>query len=635
MAMPMESNLPIEENKDALEQGNDLPLTNVQPKEEKQTNEPPVEGPKKDATSTDLSKLAIEEYPAELQKLTKHPQWSRMGDQIRQLSNAFNNAFDIRLKQKKETFIAEGGNEIDFQFTPQYRTEFLHLLREYKQKKQQHYKEIETAQKNNLNRKREIIEGIKQLVDSSVQDQNSYKQFKHLQEAFHSTGQVPRNEVNNIWETYKFHVERYYDFLHLNRDLREADFKHNYTEKVKIIERAEVLTEMPDIVSAIRELNSLHRLWKNELGPVAKEHREALWSRFQNATKIIHQRRNEYNKNIESIQAENLVAKKDLLNQIENLIKHPPKNHSGWQKAIKKSIEIREQFNAIGPTAKKEKNNLWNSYRSLFRTFNQEKNNFYKTQKAEERVHVGQKQALIDEIKSILDRDDWREQSQRVIQLQKEWKKTGRISHRRSKKMWNDFREAINLYFDRLKNKTTVLNEAGKMQLELLEKFVDRVKKLEAPKTPKKLEQFIDEQLAEWEDLSAVVGSTAETKLMEYLTKLWDATSLSAKEKASQKFMTQLALKKSDGHALDKEYSFLKKKIDEISAKVIQLQNNLQFFSSSSNENPMVLKVNKEMEQLLRSKSEMQEKANTVKSLKRSLTKKKEISEQKEDSAAE
>ena len=134
-------------------------------------------------------------------------------------------------------------------------------------------------------RKREIIEEIKNLIDKSQHDNNTYKNFKILQEAFYSTGQVPRSENNNIWQTYKFHVERFYDLLHLNRELRDFDYKNNYEEKIKIIEKAEKLSDLNDIHTAIRELNNLHRLWKNELGPVPREKREELWNRFQKATK--------------------------------------------------------------------------------------------------------------------------------------------------------------------------------------------------------------------------------------------------------------------------------------------------------------------------------------------------------------
>ena len=293
--MQMEPTLSPEENRDKLEHtGEEKSTLSSQDKEEK--DQAAEEKSKKTLPSPGLEiaidQLKVEEFPTALEKVLKHDQWMKLGQLVRDLQQQFDTQFLKLLQEKKAEFIGEGGNEIDFYFVPDYKKSFSNLLRDYKQKKSQYFKEMEANQKANLNRKREIIEEIKTLIDQSEHNNNTYQQFKNLQEAFHNTGQDPRNEVNNIWQTYKFHVERFYDFLHLNRDLREADFKHNYTEKLKIIERAEALALQPDVLASIRELNVLHRLWKNDLGPVAREHREELWNRFQMATKTIHQLKN-------------------------------------------------------------------------------------------------------------------------------------------------------------------------------------------------------------------------------------------------------------------------------------------------------------------------------------------------------
>ena len=348
------------------------------------------------------------------------------------------------------------------------------------------------------------------MIDQNEHNNNSYRQFKNLQEAFHNTGQVPRNEANNIWQTYKFHVERFYDFLHLNRDLRDADFKHNYTEKLKIIERAEALAQKPDVIASIRELNILHRLWKNDLGPVAKEHREELWNRFQMATKAIHQLKNEYNKNIDSIQSENLAKKDQLLNEIAAVIETAPDNHNAWQNAIKKVNALKEEFHAVGRVQKSENKRLWNTFRELSRTFNQAKNLFYKKQKSQEKQYVEAKKALIQEVTTILDDPNWRDYVGRMKSIQTEWKKTGRISRKLSNKLWEEFKALTNLYFDRLKNKTEALSAADQAQLASQNNFVEALLKTEAPSTPKKLENFIDEQAAQWLSLNPQPNTLAQ-----------------------------------------------------------------------------------------------------------------------------
>lgn len=626
--MQMEPTLSPEENQDKIEQtGEEKTTTSTSEKEEKKEESKPDPAPTP-SLEIAIDQLALEDFAGAMEKVLKNEQWMKLGQLVRDLQQSFDSQFLKVLQTKKAEFIEEGGNEIDFYFAPDYKKNFSALLKEYKQKKGKHFKELEASQKANLNRKKEIIEEIKSLIDQSEHNNSSYRQFKNLQEAFHNTGLVPRNEANNIWQTYKFHVERFYDFLHLNRDLRDADFKHNYTEKLKIIERAEALAKETDVISSIRELNVLHRLWKNDLGPVAKEHREDLWNRFQAATKAIHHLKNEYNKNIDSIHSENLVLKDKLLNDIAAVIESAPANHNAWQNAIKKVHGLKEQFHSVGRVPKNENKRLWNTFRELSREFNQAKNIFYKEQKSQEKQFIEAKKALIQEVATILDDPNWRDYVGRMKAVQTDWKKTGRISRKLSNKLWEEFKALTNLYFDRLKNKVEALSAADQAQLASQNNFVEALLKTEAPTTPKKLEYFIDEQAEQWLSLNPQPNSPAQKKLIQHLVQLWEATSLSAKDKATQKFNTQLALIKNDEAGLNKEHTFLKKKIDEINTELIQLQNNLQFFSSSSNDNPVVVEVTTKIEKLSTQKEAFEEKTNAIKSLKRSLKKKQQAEEE-------
>ena len=619
------------------EENHEQQPTAATPSQENSTNAPTEIAAKAEEkkTAINVEELPLEEHPVTLEKILNDDQWMKMGSTVRCLQDSFDQKFLKILQEKKATFIQEGGNEIDFYFQPEYKKHFSNLVREYKNRKSKHYKEQEAAQKANLNRKREIIEEIKQLIDDSVHDNNSYRQFKNLQEAFHTTGQVPRNESNNIWQTYKFHVERYYDFLHLNRDLREADFKHNYAERLKIVERTEALAALEDVPSAIRELNTLHRLWKNDLGPVAREEREQLWSRFQAATKVIHDRKNEYNKNIDEIQANNRSKKEELLARIEKEIEQSPQNHNAWQNSMRKVNEIKEQFQAVGRAPKADNRRLWNRFRELSRNYNHAKNQFYKEHKQQERTHIEAKKALIAEVAGILEDPNWREHVGRMKSVQNDWKKTGRISRRLSNKLWEEFKGLTNLYFDRLKNKVEALSAEDQAKLAAQNNFVEEVLKKEAPTTPKKLEEFIDEQVEQWLGLEPQNNSAGQKKMLQHLVGLWEATSLSKKEKTAQQFATQLSCIKQDAGELNKEHSQLKKQLDEIAQELIQLENNLQFFSSSSDDNPMLKEVNKKIEQLNQRKTAFEEKANAVKSLKRALKKQSEAQEEVEETGEE
>ena len=220
-----EDKVPTNENPSVEE------VTESENKEKKKSSEKESEVEE----SIDFSKLDFTELLGELNKRVKAQNWYTEGKNIQEITNAFNSKFKIEIQEKKEAFIDEGGNEIDFYFKPNYKNEFDQIVREYKKNKRTFYQEREQSQKLNLDRKQEIIEGIKELIGMDENINSIYRKFKNLQESWHKTGPVPRPQSNNIWQTYKHHTEIFYDFLHLNRELRDLDFKHNYEEKIKII----------------------------------------------------------------------------------------------------------------------------------------------------------------------------------------------------------------------------------------------------------------------------------------------------------------------------------------------------------------------------------------------------------------
>ena len=238
--------------------------------------------------------MPIMKYPIIMIGLKRH-------QELILINELFEIKFKIEVEKQKKIFIKNGGNEIDFYFKPEYKKQFDKLKYDYRKKRRDHFKNQEEVQKVNLERKKAIIEEIKSLIDQNQINSQTYKKFRKLQESWYNTGHVNRNQSQNIWETFKHHVERFYGFIHLDREFRELDFKHNYQEKLKIIERAESLQDYPDIIKATRDLNTLHLQWKNDLGPVGKEHSEDLWVRFKKATKIIQKRKQEYQKTLQEL----------------------------------------------------------------------------------------------------------------------------------------------------------------------------------------------------------------------------------------------------------------------------------------------------------------------------------------------
>ncbi|PSR09178.1 MAG: hypothetical protein C7M88_07455, partial [Candidatus Arcticimaribacter sp.] len=532
-------------------------------------------------TQLNFDTLELEAYADILKKMIHADDWPKKGKEIQEIISQFDSRFGKIFAEKKKEHIDVEGNDLDFEFSPTYKKEVSQLIREYKTNKNAHYKSQEKSQKENLEKRLEIIEQIKALIGISENNSNNYKKFRALQESWHQTGQVPRAESNNVWETYKHHVERFYDFLHLDRALREKDFKHNYEEKLKLIERAETLVDHQDVVVAIRELNVLHRQWKTDLGPVAREHREKLWNRFQDATAKIHERKNEYNKNIDAILLENLAKKRAILTTIEELYTDHASNHNAWQNSLKQVNTLKEEFHNIGRIPRAQNKAIWNEFRLTLKNFNHQKNEFYKTQKQEEKTHIEQKKALITEVKTILESADWRSYTDRMKAIQVAWKKTGRISRKLSNQLWEEFKTATDLYFARLKNKEEAYSEQDQAILKAKRAYFEDFKSQEAPTEAEALAVYIETAFQNWNAMgepSEGVKNSMQREYTDFLRGLWNKTELKGEEKVAAQFKTDLLLLKDNEEGLNKEHILLKKKIDESKTELIQLENNLAFF---------------------------------------------------------
>lgn len=559
--------------------------------------------------------LDIEEYPTYLKEILKKPDWIKQNTTINILNNDFENKFKLILQEKKIEFINKGGNEIDFFFNPGYKKDFNDLLREYKNKKNQHFKDLSKKQKTNLARKKEIIEEIKKLIDKNQHDNNTYKNFKNLQDAFYNTGQVPRNENNNIWQTYKFHVERFYDLLHLNRELRHKDYSNNYQEKIKIIEKAEKLVEIENIQIAIRELNNLHRLWKNELGPVSRDKREDLWERFRKATKQIHQKKNDYFKNIDSIRKKNYEAKIELIKEIKKISNKKKKSHNEWQISIKKIEELKSKFISIGNVPKEKNKNLWDSFRDATKIFNQEKNNFYKNLKVLEKKSIESKSKLINEIDNILMKEDWRNYSERIKEIQSEWKNTGRVSKKYSDKLWSEFKLKTNNFFEKFKSKNKILNDNEIKIIREQKDFLKNLKSEKIPLTPKKYETFIYDKSLVWDKIRNDDIGNQEKLVLKFLSDKWNEISVPKNKLELKKYQTVLYFIKNNEKEINNEHNSLRKKIEDIKGELNQLENNLDFFSESSTKNPLLVEVNNKINELTTKKLLVESKLKLLKSM--------------------
>lgn len=562
----------------------------------------------KDPVSTDtqlvdnkINSANLEELVEFLEKELKFEKWFESRNTIQKIIDQFEATFNTVLQDKKKEFLDDGGNSIDFFFKPPAKEKYDTLLREYRQKKRKHYQEVEQSQKVNQERKEQIIDEIKELIGKDDNINQLYNAFKNLQDSWYKSGPAPRAVNNSLWQTYKHHVERFYDFIHLNRELRAKDYEHNYNEKLKIIEKAEELAALSDVVKAGRDLDVLHRLWKEDLGPVAPENREELWKRFQAATHEIHKKKQEYYKNFESIQKENLAAKEVLIKEMKAISETSQETHNQWQKAINKLLELREQFKQIGPVPKSDSKRTWAEFRDVSKEFNQRKNTFYRELKNIQREHIKTAKILLEEVQSILNSENWREQSNRMKTIQKEWKNIGPIPKKLLIKLRKQFFDQCNLYFERLKSGYQKLNEEETPQYESRKEYLKTLESETAPNSFDAFLDFLDNHWKEWiemDDLNEQIITPLNNEFQKIFNKKINSLDASIEEKNQIIFEIKIRCFKGNTNDLNDELMTIKARYEKVITEINQLENNLEFFNDKSESNPLFKEVNEKLDTL-------------------------------------
>ena len=558
----------------------------------------------------DLSSLTLEALIDKFELIVSGERWIKHHNDVQTINKLFEEKFQKDLETQKKSFTDGGGNEIDFFYKPEYKKRFDEIGYDYRKKRREHYKDQEVTQKVNLERKQALIEEIKNLINIDQNINTIYKTFRTLQENWYNIGMVPRTESQNLWETYKHHVEKFYDFLHLNRELRDLDYKHNYEEKLKIIEQAEILQEVGDVLRASRDLNILHQLWKNDLGPVAKEHRDVLWARFQEASKVIQVKRQADQKDMVGAMKENLYSKETLLKEMKTLSEPAPKNHKEWQNAINRFNTLRDQFKGVGYVPAKESKTTWQKFREIGREFMQLKNVFYKDQKKEYNQNIDKKKNLIQTSKEILESETWDSKTQEMKDIQSQWRTIGFVPRKLDNKFWTEFSDIHKVYFDRLKSGYQKLSPE---QETLHKEKLNHIEKLKAAKFSNNLDTLKKEYLDYWDSWQAFsrLDSSKDEKMnLSFSNTLLAVVKKVAIEKKAKKEVLNdlnLLILQSDPDRLQQELQEARTIVNSLKSELTQLENNLEFFSNSSSENPLFKNVEKQIKSCQNKISKAQE----------------------------
>ncbi len=525
----------------------------------------------------------------------------KIGQQVEQLKRMFNVKFGQLLKEARKKHADEGGEPSDFHYENPIQQVYNDVLFEYKTKRQAYQDKITAERQENLVKKQAIIEELKALIDSETPD-NIYNNFKALQDKWRSIGAVPHEAYKDLWQTYHFHVERFYDLLHLSNELRDLDFKHNLEEKTKLVLKAEALAESEDIKSAFSELQILHRIWKEDVGPVAREYREEIWNRFSEATKKIHDKRHSYYDSLKETYEQNLLKKEAVLQELEHYNQVEHKSHNDWQKSIKQVEALRKQFIKSGRVPKHKDREIWEKFRSVNKVFNQAKNQYYKGIKKDQQANLEKKRALIEIAESYKDSEDWNEAVEVMKKIQQDWKTIGHVPRRVSDTIWNEFKGACNHFFDRYRAAMNSLEESRMGVYIQKKKYLNDLKKqAEADDFTPDLETLMS-YVDAWKDFGVVPEKQRyiDVKFNKFLDPYFDKVSEDKSKLLMLRYKTHIdqLVEQKDTRRINDEIQFVRKKIDHIGKEKQQMETNSQFFSNADESNPMLKNIRKEIEKL-------------------------------------
>lgn len=537
----------------------------------------------------------------ELQKLVTTETVMSIKLHVEEIKKAFLAKYHHLLEEKREEFAAENQDTNEtFEYHFPLKNKFDQYYTNYKDQKNAHFKSLQTNLKSNLEHRLVIVEELRNLIDPQANIKDTLKHFNDLRDRWKNAGPIPKDKYNHVWNNYHFHVENFYDYLHLDREARDIDFKHNLDLKLKIIARVEELIKEEDINKSFRELQDLHKIWKEDIGPVSKEHRDEIWNKFSELTKQMHDNREKLFEKLRGVELENLAVKKDIIAKIEILATEKVNSHSQWLVQIDKVEALRNAFFSTGKVPSEVNEATWSAFKTAVRNFNSFKNSFYKDIKKDQTDNLNKKIALVAKAKELQESEDFATTTPIMKQIQEEWKQIGHVPRKYSDKIWNEFKEACNHYFAKVKEQRNEENSEEIAAFENKKAYLESIKEFQLTGDHKTDLESIKKHIENWKNFGKVPFPRRhiEGKFNKILDALFAKLSLSKKETDMMRFSNRMEnlSESNDIRKLDNEKIFLMRKIEEVQNEIFQLENNIQFFTNTKNakkENSIVLEVRK------------------------------------------
>lgn len=519
------------------------------------------------------------------------------------LKQAFYKIHKIEVAAARTEFIENGGAPEAFLPAPNVlEDEFKAAMNIIKQKRAEQQAQIERQKEENVQKKLEILERIKTLSSTPEEANQAYKEFKELQAQWQELKLVPAEKANELWKTYQLYVEQYYDQLKLNHEFREYDFKKNLEIKTRLCEAAEKLNDESDVISAFQQLQNLHQEYK-ETGPVAKDLREEIWNRFKAASTVINKRHQQHFEDLKAREEENLAQKTALCEKIEGINPAEIKTATEWETQTAEIIEMQKEWRTIGFAPQKMNIKIFERFRAACDKFFTEKAAFFKTLKENQADNLSKKTALCEKAEALKDRTDWKATSDKLMQLQKEWKTIGAVPKKHSEALWQRFNAACDYFFEERGKATASQRNEEKENLQKKEDVIEKLKALLEDNEEENKSDAVKALMKEWNEIGFVPFKEKDRVYKQYretIDQIFKTLNISAARRKLDNFKNNLKNDaKEGGQTLARERERLIRIYENKRNEIKTYENNLGFLTSSSKKgNSLVNEMNKKVEKL-------------------------------------
>jgi len=546
--------------------------------------------------------LSFEQLVEKLQEVVHYEDINHIKRRVGILKTSILNYIDRFKKEALDKFIEEGGNKDEFEYTPsEWETQFNEALKIYKDNKTRFLENLEAEKQKNLEEKQQVIQGLKELVETETNLKILNDKFKEFQEKWREIGPVPQNESANLWQHYHFYIEKFFDILRINKELRSLDLRKNLEQKIKLCEQAEELLLQESIGKSFKSLQLLHEKWR-EIGPVPDDKKEEVWERFRNASNQLNQRRRAHYDSLLEEQQSNYNAKVVICEQAEELVASEAKTLKEHNTISDKLTELLKVWKTLGPAPAKLNEEIWLRFKNSLDKFFTTKKEYLQQIKSEQLQNYNQKLTLAIQAEAIALRTDWKKATEEIIKLQNEWKQIGATARKNSEAVWKRFRNACDKFFE---NKTNYFSNAQSFEVENLQKKEELIKKIEEHVFTDNKNENLEVMKAyqrEFMELGHVPRKDKDkiyNKFREAVNKRFDELKITMEDVKRSNFKSKVETILNNPNAnqiLDKERRFLSNKLQQLKDDIALWENNLGFFSNSKNADLLKAEFTKKIE---------------------------------------